>query len=343
MKRWIMRILFAALSAWMLHSLITDPYTTDAPVLSRSEDLPLTWAATPDVLSLTAPQADLPSPAVDEPEPEPEPEPAEPGDIFGIMYHDLTTDLSQTSVWRTTPDCMRDDLETFAELGYLPLSIEDYITGDYEIGPDYYIVTFDDGYTSNLTMAQPLLREMGVPAVVFVITDSVGIQGHMSWDELRELQEGGVFTIYSHTHTHAYAENMTTDKFIADEKKAWGLLEENLGELPYKILSYPGGAYTRATMKKLAADGYQMFTIQNNPWWYDPDNTEGIRYLRRFNVAYKADILELVELNREINGQCTIEEKFAAIAKAEAEALAAERAARRAWIEGKMEKIISEE
>ena len=336
-KRWLARALFALLSALFLHSMITSPYASDAPVLSRALDLPLTWAVTTDVSSLSADAPLPPSPSVTEPEPEPEPEPPEPGDIFGIMYHDLTTDVSQTSVWRTTPDCMRDDLETLAELGYLPLSIEDYLTGDYEIGPDYYIVTFDDGYTSNLTLAQPLLKELGVPAVVFIITDNVAMPGHMTWDEIRQMQADGVFTIYSHTHTHISASSVSTDTFLKDERTAWALLEENLGELPYKILSYPNGAYTQATMKALAKEGYQLFTIQNNPWWYDPENNDGIYYLRRYNVAYQADVRELVEMNREINKQPTLEEKFAEIARLEAEALAAVRAARRAWLEGEMQ------
>ena len=336
-KRWLARILYTAACLYFLHLLAVTPYISDAPVLSRALDTPLSWAVTADVAALSADQPNMSSPSVEEPEPDPEPEPPTPGDIFGIMYHDLTTDISQTSAWRTTPESMRRDLETFAELGYLPLSIEDYLTGDYEIGPDYYVVTFDDGYTSNLTLAEPLLRELGVPAVVFVITAHVDIDGHMSWDELRQLQAGGVFTIYSHTHTHASASEMTTAAFLADEKKAWTLLEENLGELPYKILSYPHGAYTQSSMKALVKEGYQLFTIQNNPWWYDAEKNEGIYYLRRYNLDYDEDVEELVEMNRKVNGLGTIEEKFAEIARKEAEALAAERAARRAWLEGNMQ------
>ena len=336
-KRWLARILYTAACLYFLHLLAVSPYTSDAPVLSRALDVPLSWAVTADVAALNADAPNAPSPSVAEPDPEPAPEPREPGDIFGLMYHDLTTDESQASTWRTTPDRLRENLEELHSLGYSPLSIEEYISGDYEIGPDYYILTFDDGYIGNLTLGEPLLSEMGVPAVLFVITGSTELDGHMSWDELKQMQEHGVISIYSHTHSHISASGVSLNTFLKDTETAWSEILTHLDEPEYKILSYPNGAYTRESMRRLAKEGYVLFTIQENPWWYKAEDNEGIRYLRRLNVGYDTDITELTVLNRKISGVCTLEEKFAEIARKEAEALAAERATRRAWLEGKMQ------
>jgi len=336
-RRILSRAVFALFAAALLHLMTLVPAASVEPRLSTALTLPLSRAATPAMEALAAAAADSPAPAVAEPdEPIPaEPEP-EPGDIFALMYHDLTEDTANTSTWRTTPEAMRGDLAELAAMGYVPLSLEDYVSGEYEIGPDYYIVTFDDGYTSNASLAEPLLRELGVPAALFVITGSTELDNHLSWEELAELQSRGVISVYTHTHTHADAMSMSAAKFIGDVETSWDAILANLAEPAHKILSYPNGSYTRATMRALAADGFELFVIQNKPGWYEAGQTvdeEGIRILIRMNIAYEADMEELVNLNRERSGFGTVEEKLEAIRLAEEAAIAAERAARRAWME----------
>lgn len=334
MKRFALRFLFAVLSAALLYVLIEYPAPGAAlPTLRTAAALPHIRAATPAVRSLTA---DTPAPAAAptvSAEPE-APEPAEPGDIFVFMYHDLTENEAETGTWCTTPEQMRSDLETILSYGYLPLSLEDYVSGNYEIGPDYFIVTFDDGYISNLTLAEPVLAEMGISAAVFVITGSTELPSHMSWEQLAELKATGTFTVYSHTHSHLNnAFSSSNEAFLADEALAWQDLTEHLGEIPYRILSYPNGDYTFATMRALAAGGYDLFVIQNIPGWYSDDNPYGIRILSRMNVSANADMPLLVNFNRRRFGFNTIE---AALAERQAEAdaaLAERRAARRAWLD----------
>lgn len=337
--RWILRVLFTACAAVLTSRMVTVPYASLSPTMYDGFTAPLSRAATPTVAASAAVLPDTASAGIAEPtEPIPEPKEPEPGDIFALMYHDLTEDESKTTVWTTTPASMRKDLTELLALGYLPLSLEDYVTGNYEIGPDYFIVTFDDGYTSNLTLAEPLLREMGIPAAMFLITGSTELEGHLTWEELQRLQAGGVITIYTHTHTHADGLQMSTADFLSDVAKSWQEILTHLEEPEHKILSYPNGSHTRATMRALAEDGYEMFTIQSTPWWFEPvtengADADGIRILVRMNIAYDADIKELVEINRKRTGQIPIDDKLEAIRQAEAEALAAERAERRAWME----------
>lgn len=49
------------------------------------------------------------------------------------------------------------------------------------------IVTFDDGFADNFTHAFPILRDCGVPATVFLATDSVGESGTYWYDRLAHL------------------------------------------------------------------------------------------------------------------------------------------------------------
>ena len=333
------RVLFVAFSAYCLRGMTA--YRGDAPVptfryLAEEEELaadapsivPAVLRLMPEdpVEAIPEPPADDPIfPREEEPEPPAEEEPAEElprGDIFAFMYHDLTLDESQTTAWTTTPDSMRSDLEEILAMGYLPLSVEDYLDGNYKGGQDYFIVTFDDGYESNLTLAEPLLREMGIPATVFVITGMVGHPGHMTWEQVVELDETETFSVYSHTHSHMNAEEATTAEFLEDATVSWETLCEYIAPV-HKILSFPNGDYTTAILNGLVQDGWELFTLQNIPWWYE-EGKNGIWILNRMNVAYNADMEYLVEFSRKRNGFGTLEEKYA---QEEARRIEAERIA----------------
>lgn len=311
--RKILRIIFAAVSVFLLAFMITMP-KTHAPTLRRAEILSRTETVTPLAEMQTR---DMPASAllsVAEPPAEEEKEPPVKGDILALMYHALTENEAETSPWTTTPDKFRTDLTALLDAGYIPLSLEDYAAGNFRAGQDYFVTTFDDGYTSNLTLALPILEELGVSATVFVITGSVTADGHMNWNELSALTASGTVSVYSHTDTHIKASAVTKDIFLSDEHTAWALIEEHL-DPAMKAMAYPHGAYTRETMAALSAEGYEVFAVQDVPWWYTAGNEEGICILMRYNVAYESDILQLAEANRRRVGLTTIEE--AAILRAE--------------------------
>ena len=162
---------------------------------------------------------------------------------------------------------------------------------------NYFIVTFDDGYRSNLTLAEPVLAEMHIPAAIFVVTGYVGTPHYMSWDDLRAARDGGVFTLYSHTHSHLSASEVPLAQFLADEKTAEESLSAQLGENAHRVLSYPNGAFTKESMSALYQDGYDLFVIQDKPAWHR-ENRHG-KILLRVNVPGEgADMKEIANFHR---------------------------------------------
>ena len=96
---------------------------------------------------------------------------------------------------------------------------------DEETGKEFYI-TFDDGYLDNLLIAYPILKKHHLKATIFInpefvnpsngirtISDSEGgTLGFLNWDEIRFLQQTGVFDIQSHSMSHDFY--FSSDKLI---------------------------------------------------------------------------------------------------------------------------------
>jgi peptidoglycan/xylan/chitin deacetylase (PgdA/CDA1 family) len=133
------------------------------------------------------------------------------------------------------------------------------------------LLTFDDAYLDHYENAYPLLRSMGVQALLFVPTDYIGDRGAgndparigasvhgqtLDWAHLREMQD--VFTIGSHGMSHQMLTRLprSTAAFeIAESKR---LLEDRLGAA-VSFFSYPYGkleAYDQELEMKVRAAGY---------------------------------------------------------------------------------------
>jgi len=219
------------------------------------------------------------------------------GDVFGLMYHHLTENPAEITDWVTTPDALRQNLTDLTMLGYYPLSLEAYVTGNYDPDKNYFVLTFDDGYASNLTLALPILKELYIPAAIFVVTDYVGKEDYMTWEQLQQAQDSGYFSLYSHTHSHIDAKKTDTDAFLDDTRRSWAELDAHLGPRPHRVLSYPFGSCTPETMRRLAADGCELGILQEEPRWYR--KAQDMPLLIRVNVpGNDADMKEIVNYHR---------------------------------------------
>lgn len=56
-----------------------------------------------------------------------------------------------------------------------------------ELKSDAICITFDDGYMDNFTNALPILKELDIPATIFVSTGNVNTSEEFWWDELERI------------------------------------------------------------------------------------------------------------------------------------------------------------
>ena len=59
-------------------------------------------------------------------------------------------------------------LKLFSRWHYQMISMDDLVLGNYDENKPYVVLTFDDGYKDNLTVAFPILKKYGARATIFV-------------------------------------------------------------------------------------------------------------------------------------------------------------------------------
>ena len=140
-------------------------------------------------------------------------------------------------------------------------------------------ITFDDGFKSVLHHALPALRRHRLPAMVFVVAETLTPAGRaVDWvdtpppetlqtltvDDLKELEEGGV-TVGSHSYSHKVLTELSEQEVAHDLSQSRELLEDLLGhEVPY--LAYPRGFHDEGVRRAAAKAGFRnSFTLPEEP------------------------------------------------------------------------------
>ncbi len=141
------------------------------------------------------------------------------------------------------------------------------------------VITFDDGYESNYTLAYPILKKYGMKATIFVVGVSVGkdtykdtgisMFPHFSLAQAQEMERSGVITIGSHGYDiHQVAgrdpEPIRQGALQLEGESDWVYadflkedcrkMEQLLGKQP-GILAYPYGRYSELSENVLREMG----------------------------------------------------------------------------------------
>jgi len=105
------------------------------------------------------------------------------------------------------------------------------------------LITIDDGFSSFYEKAWPYLKEKQIPFILFISTESIGKNGYMNWDEIKEIEKESFAFIGNHSHSHDYLLDLSFEKFKADIIKSVKIFEDNLGYNPI-FFSYPFGEFS---------------------------------------------------------------------------------------------------
>ncbi len=234
-----------------------------------------------------------------------------------LMYHKVN-DLRPNPA--TVPTrVFAAQMALLAELGYVPVSL-DAVRDHYLLGtplpPHAVLITFDDGYRDNLENALPVLRRHGYPAVLFAPIgflddgrplpheESLHVLGvrnvTLGWDELAELEAGGV-RVESHGIGHRPLAELDPAEATREIALSKLRLEERLGREveAYAFVKGSQADYRPEHASLVQQAGYKLaFTSVSGA-----NGPASDRYrLRRYNVEpYPAQTFKLV-----LSGACDL-------------------------------------
>lgn len=233
-----------------------------------------------------------------------------------LLYHHITTDefSAEESVSLISPSDFRLHM-TAIRVHFNPISLRDYYNyvmcedGSVDIPDNPIVVTFDDGYLSNYEIAYPILKELGIPATIFVVTDTVGAvagegkvnNSHFTWEQAREMEDSGLIEIQSHTVNHMRMTGLDHDGMVRQLRKSKYDVERNLGR-ECDMIAYPYGDYNEEIKTAARAAGYKMQLLVDNKTTeeeYDVNlPREGVENVVRMTIAGTMGNVNVIEIIR---------------------------------------------
>jgi peptidoglycan/xylan/chitin deacetylase (PgdA/CDA1 family) len=182
-----------------------------------------------------------------------------------LAYHRVSAERDPLAV---TPDAFRRQMEAVlshdARVVSLDTGLELLVQA---VTEPCICVTFDDGYLDTLENAAPILRELGIPATVFLPTAMIdGRAGYdwyrrkappaLTWDGVAELIADGLIDVGSHSRTHARLPALDDDRVREELAGSKRDIERRLRR-PVAAFCYPAGLYGSREARLVQELGYR--------------------------------------------------------------------------------------
>lgn len=182
-----------------------------------------------------------------------------------VAYHRVSDDREELAV---KPTAFRAQMEALLRTGARPVRLDealDLLTDRPE--GRYACVTFDDGYHDFLDNAIPVLRDLRIPATIFVPSGIIeGIARPywyehpppmLSWSELREVCQDDLFAIGAHTRSHLALPKLSDEAAWLEIEGSKRDIEEHTDQ-PATAFAYPAGLYGEREIRMVCEAGYRI-------------------------------------------------------------------------------------
>ncbi len=175
------------------------------------------------------------------------------GEIW--MLHRVAEERSEAKEQReleVTPEWLEAEINAYRQKGYRFVSLDELPCR----GP-WVVITFDDGYRDNYTLAYPLLKRLGVPFTIYITTALIDNQMEAWWypgrslgmsrEELSALAAEPLCTLGAHTVSHVKLDTLSREEQRTEIEQSKTQLEAIIGR-EVKHFSFPHGAHNQDTL-----------------------------------------------------------------------------------------------
>ena len=118
--------------------------------------------------------------------------------VLCLMYHSIDSEKNKGGIF---VDEFEEHIKWIKDKK--TFKMEELKGLDYTLPPNSILITFDDGYKNNYTLAFPILKKYNMKATIFLNTKFIEKdEAYLNWDEIREMYESGLIDFQLHTHSH---------------------------------------------------------------------------------------------------------------------------------------------
>lgn len=252
-----------------------------------------------------------------------------------LIYHNFSwsNNVSGNNKMLTERNAFIGQMDYLYNNGYqvIPLqSLLKYMSTGEPVPEKAVVITIDDGYESNYTLAFPILKQYNFPATIFLIAGKVGSNrpdepAMLSWMEMREMEQSGLVDIQAHSfdlHHKVYENREQTlqgpavvtraylpdrgrretateynDKLYQDFIQARTVIESNLHK-QVDTMAWPSGAYNLTALRLAREAGFKYLVTIRTGMNQRGDNVQAVRRINVDGQISPAGFAELLEPDR---------------------------------------------
>ena len=184
-----------------------------------------------------------------------------------IYYHDIVPDGQGFSYQKTEISLFTEQIEYIAKQGIKTYTFNDLQKDPSLIEKKGLIITFDDGYLSNYSMAFPVFARYGIKFNIFIEGQAVCEQKeeYLTENHIRELFNSGLVGFGAHTWTHFDCLSISDSSFETEIIKENDYLCDVLNVERITDFCFPYGNYNERALEYIDQKGVydRIYTSDN--------------------------------------------------------------------------------
>lgn len=175
-----------------------------------------------------------------------------------LMYHQFgTAPTPEAAPYFTDPAAFVEQLRYLQSHGYRAVTLQqvyDHWYGKATLPDNPVVISIDDGNRETFTLVAPLLKSMGWPAVLCLLTGQSTGRTSMDPSQVRALIREG-WEIDSHSLNHPDLTTLPAEELARQMSLSKSLLQQEFG-VTANFFCYPYGRYTPAVARAAQEAGY---------------------------------------------------------------------------------------
>ncbi len=201
---------------------------------------------------------------------------APPSQALILCYHRFADTVADSMTVRKRT--FTDHLQAIQDTGAHVIPLADLVAFRQgklaKLPPRAVVITVDDGHRSVSEVFAPTVAHTNWPITLFIYPSAISNASYaMRWEQLKQLQATGHYSIQSHTYWHPNLVRERRQQSPADFERfarnqlqrSKAVLQDRFGQ-PVNFLAWPFGMYDEGLMDMAAAAGYQAsLALGNKP------------------------------------------------------------------------------